>query len=350
MNRIPLAVVGLNWGRKVILQEILDGPATPHFELAGVCAKEKEIVKTFSGELGVKPYFCYEDLLRDERVPAIALMTGPNGRAEMIRKAVESGKHVMTTKPIERDPEAALAVLRRAKELGRVVHLNSPGPRPSPDVQKILKWQADFRLGQPIAARADIWANYREEPDGSWYDDPMQCPAAPIFRLGIYLINDLIRLFGRVHAVSVMTSRIFTGRPTPDNAQLALRFDNGAIANIFSSFCIDDTQWWLSSLTLNYAKGTIYRNVGPAKGKNPRENPELSLVTRVGEDRVVHRHVADGTTEDYQWDAFHAAIMGKKLKDELASEQVVEALRVIRAMERAEKSGREELVSISADR
>jgi len=344
MKRVPLAVVGLNWGHKIIHQDLLQGSGSRYFELAGVCALEREVAQACSREFGVPAFFDFEELLRNKDIPAVALMTGPNGRAELICRAVESGKHVMTTKPIERDPDAALAALRRSRELGRVVHVNSPAPLPSPDLLKILQWQKDFELGRPIAARADIWANYRESSDGSWYDDPALCPAAPIFRLGIYLINDLVRLFGRVETVSVMTSRMFTGRPTPDNAQLGLRFASGALANIFSSFCINDTQWWLSSLTLNYANGTIYRNVGPSRGNNPRQKPELSLVTRFKDERVVRHHVAEGTTEDYQWQNFHAAICGSRLENELESEQVVEALRIIQAMQRAEQSGKEERV------
>lgn len=93
---------------------------------------------------------------------------------------------------------------------------------PSPDLNQILLWREDLRLGRPIAARADIWSSYREAADGSWYDDPEKCPVAPIFRLGIYLINDLIRLVGKPVAVSVMSSRLFTGRPCVRNMRIAV--------------------------------------------------------------------------------------------------------------------------------
>lgn len=338
MSKIPIGVVGLNWGRNVIREQIVNGPASEHFELAAVCCKEADKVDACANEFGVKPYYTFDDLLRDQKIPALGLMTGPVGRAELIRRAVEAGKHVMTTKPIEIDPEAALEVLRLAKDRRRVVHLNSPTPLPSPDIRQMMEWREELALGRPIAARADIWSSYREEPDGSWYDDPVKCPVAPIFRLGIYLINDLIRLIGTPRAVSVMSSRLFTGRPTPDNAQLSLLFDNGAIANIFSSFCVNDAQWWLSSLTLNYENGTIYRNVGPARGMNPRERPELTVVTNDGGFPRSRSIVADGSTEDYQWSAFHRAIQGKPVQGDLTDEQVVAALRVVRAMARAELS------------
>lgn len=344
MKKLPIGVVGLNWGRSVIENQILTGPAAELFELVAVCAREPATVEACARDFRVKAYHRLGDLLGDSRIAAIGLMTGPVGRAGLIRQSVEAGKHVMTTKPLEVDPDAALAVLREARALGRIVHANSPTPVPSDDIRRILDWQREFRLGRPIAARADIWSNYREVADGSWYDDPLQCPVAPIFRLGIYLINDLIRLLGTPTEVSVMSSRLFTGRPTPDNAQLSLRFANGAVANVFSSFCINDAQWWLSSLTLNFENGTVYRNVGPATGANPRCFPELKVVVNRDGVPEVHSAVATGSTEDYQWSAFHRAIHGQPIDADLSEDQIVAALRVFRAMARAESSQRIELV------
>jgi predicted dehydrogenase len=338
MNRIPIAVIGLNWGSKVIRDQLLRGPGAEHFQLAGVCAREPDRVDACAREFGVRGFHDIEEVFRDRAIPAIGLMTGPFGRADLMRRAVEAGKHIITTKPVEVDPDAALDVLRLARQRGRVIHLNSPGPLAPPDLNQILAWREEFQLGRPVAARADIWSNYRETSDGSWYDDADRCPVAPIFRLGIYLINDLIRLVGRPVAVSVMSSRLFTGRPTPDNAQLSLRFENGTLATIFSSFCVNDAQWWLSSLTLNFENGTVYRNVGPTRGPSPRQHPELALVVNQNGKPCTTRITAAGSTEDYQWHAFHSAIRGDPLPVQLEDEDVVLALRVVRAMRRAEIS------------
>ncbi len=214
MNRIPIGIVGLNWGLSVIQEQLLSGPGAEHFRLAAVCSKEHDKVESYASTFGVTPYHSLDALLNDQSIPAVGLMTGPFGRGELISRAIQAGKHVMTTKPIEVDPEAALSALRLAKSLHKVVHLNSPTPIPSPDIRQIIDWRQRHGLGRPVGARADIWSSYREQADGSWYDDGEKCPVAPIFRLGIYLINDLIRLFGKPLAVSAMSSRLFTGRPT----------------------------------------------------------------------------------------------------------------------------------------
>ena len=117
-------------------------------------------------------YTDLDKLLQNEEIPTIGLFTGPVGRAGLLDRIIEAGKDVITTKPFENDPAAATDVLEEAKRLGRVIHLNSPNPGLSPDLAAIQRWRNELDMGAPVAARADVWAHYREEADGSWYDDP----------------------------------------------------------------------------------------------------------------------------------------------------------------------------------
>ncbi len=189
----------------------------------------------------------------------MALFTPPSKRATLIGRVIEAGRHVITTKPFELDCAAAEAVLREAHRRNLAVHMNSPAPTPADDIARIKWWEQEHALGAPIGMRAETWSNYRESTDGSWYDDPARCPVAPICRLGIYFLNDFAALLGQPARVHVMQSRIFTGRPTPDNAQMAIEFQNGALANVFASFCIGDGNPWPDRVTLNYERGTIDR-------------------------------------------------------------------------------------------
>lgn len=343
-GKLRLAMVGLNFGKELIDRDLSGGAASHYFDLAAVCGLERDKTDAVAAERGVRAYYSLDDVLADRDIEAVCLIVGPKDRAAKIRKIIDAGKHVMTTKPFETDAQAGLEVLQYAKKHQCVVHLNSPSPLPSPDLGQIFEWQKNKGLGRPIAARADMWASSREKADGSWYDDPEGCPVAPIFRIGIYAINDLIRLLGEPESVSVMVSRIFTGRPTPDNAQLAIRFASGVLANVFASFCVRDGHYWRNSLTLNYENGTVYRNVGPAKSPDPFREPELSVVTFDGKKSQVETAVANSASDIYQWKNFSDAIRGKPLDGELTPEEVVRGLRVIEAMRRAEKSNREEKV------
>ncbi|MDD5198550.1 MAG: Gfo/Idh/MocA family oxidoreductase [Terrimicrobiaceae bacterium] len=342
-NKIPIAIVGLNFGRWIVADRDKPEGLGKYFELVSVCDLDPARAHDIATKAGVPACTNLDEILTNPKIPVVGIFTSPSGRSDLIRKAIRAGKDVMTTKPFETDAEKAGALLEEARALGRVVHLNSPGPLVPPDLQRIEEWREQYQLGRPIGGRAEVYASYREKANGSWYDDPDKCAVAPIFRLGIYVINDLVRLFGEAESAQVLKSRIFTERPTPDNAQLGILFKSGAVASVFASFCIDDGQPYASSTTLHFENGTIYRNVGRlAFGGGPKAPTKVHVVARRnGEPVIESAEYANGSGE-YQWEAFYRAIHGEKL--ETPREVVIGGLRIIAAMARAEKSGATEPV------
>jgi predicted dehydrogenase len=344
VDRVRIAIVGLNFGRHIV-GDLTHGPGQKHVELAAVCDLDAARAAEIAGSSGVPAVATLDELLADQCIEAIGLFTGPVGRADLIRKIIRAGKHVMTTKPFELNPAAALEALQEARRLGRVVHLNSPAPVLPDDLQQIRQWQRQYNLGRPVACRRDVWASYREQADGGWYDDPRQCPVAPIFRLGIYLINDLVRLFGEAESVQVMQSRLFTGRPTADNAQMAILFRNGVLGTIFASFCVNDGQQYANTMTLNYERGTIYRNTGPRPDGLGQRRPQMSLVARTeaNQTMLAQAEPADSSGA-YQWENFKFAVRGGILADQVTAGEIVAGIKIIAAMARTEESGRTEQV------
>lgn len=337
---VPLVIVGLRFGRCMI-DRIRNGEEGPHVRLAGVCDLKADLARALGAELGIPAYSSLDDALADPAVRVIGLYTPPQGRAELVRRCIRAGRDVMTTKPFELDPRAAAAVLEEARELGRVVHLNSPSPHPA-DVAQIETWIKDYDLGQPVSARAEEYTSVREQADGTWYDDPLRCPLAPIFRLGIYPINDLVRLFGPAQQVFAQGERLRTGRPTPDQGQLSIRFRRGGLANVFATYCCDDGDRYLNSLLLHCERGTIYRNLDPGMERMAPEGSgsRLSLVMGDASSRrlVETKHISQ-RSGDYDWVAFGRAIAERRPLEAKACAAVVEGIRVISAMAESDRTG-----------
>jgi len=335
-DRVPIAVVGLGFGARMV-DLLLSPPANELFELVAVCDVDSYRLAEVAARTGLRGCQSLDALLDTEDVVAVGLFTGPAGRAGLVRKIIQSGRHVLTTKPFELDADAAREVLAEARAFKRVVHLNSPAPVLPADLRQIEQWREQYQLGEAVAGRGEVWTSYFEEADGGWYDDPERCPVAPVLRLGIYLINDLVRLFGEAEAVQVTCSRLRTGRPTPDNAQIGIRFRNGAIGNVFASFCVDDGRRFNSLLTLNYTGGTISRQ---SRAVSPVGRTNLSVVAGAqlgGSSRETT--ATSGGSGDYEWDAFHRAVRGDGPPDVKVHHQVVAGLRIVEAMARAERSG-----------
>ena len=102
-----------------------------YIELVGLCDRDVSISSRIAKRHAVRQYASLDEVLGDPEVEAVGLFTPPNARAELIRKIIRAGKHVMTTKPFELDAAAALAVLEEARALKKIVHINSPEPLPA---------------------------------------------------------------------------------------------------------------------------------------------------------------------------------------------------------------------------
>lgn len=329
---LPVAIVGLSFGRHII--DLLQEPeVSKFFKLVAVCDLKKKVVDEVASFCGVKAYYSVDDLLEDDSVAAVGLYTQPSGRAKLIREILHAGKDVMTTKPFELDDVEAEEVLREAQSLGRVIHLNSPSPEPTLDMAEIQAWVKKYNLGRLISARGEVWASYFEKTDGTWMDDAMLCPGGVMMRLGIYLINDIVRLGGVIDQVNLLDTRVRTGRPTPDNALLTMSFRSGCLASVFASFCVDDGDRYSNGLVLNYERGTIYRNIGATSLVPKQGHANLSLVIHDGESRrVVAEKSLPEVSGLYQWDAFYSAIINRQSISDDYIQKIVEGVRILQSM------------------
>ena len=351
MEKVKIAIVGLNFGNAIVRKLLeLEAKGESPMEIAGICDTNPErfaVVERSNGRT-FRHYASVDEVLADPEVEAVGLFIGPNGRAKVIRKILAAGKDVMTTKPFEADPAEAKAILAEARALGRIVHANSPAPGLPDDLASIARWREERGLGQPVAAYCETYANYRESPDGSWYDDPALCPVAPVLRIGIYLLNDLVWLFGRAASVAVQETRLFTKRPTSDNATLSIRFESGALATVFASFCVRDGSPWGNQLVVHFENGTVFRNMAVARREDGGAEMELVVADPADErgcaQRSVHaeRVVARRVSGSYDWEGFAKAVRREPDAPAYADDDlVVEPIRILVAMKKAAKTHRE---------
>ncbi len=342
MNNQPIkmGLVGLRFGAGLAERQIIGASAERFIQITAVCDMNRERASEFAAKHTLPMYDDLDEMLASADIEAVMLVTPPAGRAGLVRKCLEAGKHVLTTKPFELDPAVALDVLREARERGLVVHLNSPAPLPSSDLAQIRCWQRDFNLGRPVAGHWETYAKYQEQADGSWLDSFEKCPAAPIFRIGIYGINELIAVMGEVESVEVATGRISTGRPTPDNAQLLIRFAGGAIGSVYAALGIGDGTLYPAALTLHFENGTIYKTQVRPVGSRDFTAIEMRLRTlidgRLHEENIVLP--PENRSGSYQYENFYRAIREGRDPGEVSPETIAAGIKVIALMAQKERA------------
>lgn len=335
MKKFKLAVVGLHFGKWLVENEVLKGNGEPYFELAAVCDTNEPLAKACAAQFRVPFYTSLNALLAAETtIPLILLATGPGGRAKIVSRLIDAGKAVMTTKPFEIDAAAALAVLKKAEKANIPIFLNSPPPVPPQDILCILEWVKQYRLGRLIGYHAGNWANYREVPDGTWYDDPLLCPGAPLLRLGIYCLNDLSWFTtAGIRSLSVHQSKIFTRRPTADNACLSFCHEDGTIGSVYSSFCINDGHPYSQLLQLHFENGSVQRSI--ACTSCPKEDfITVSLHTPGQSKALSEEKTFPKQGAGYRWDCMHKALRGQKPKGQIAPGQVAASIYILQEMQR----------------
>lgn len=346
MEAVKTGILGLKFGAKLVRNRILNTENEKYIRLTCVCDRDRELADRFAAETSLKAFYSLDDMLKDPDLEAVMLFTPPRGRAELIRQCLNAGKHVLTTKPFELDHQAALDVLNEAKAKNLAVHLNSPAPCPSGDLAQIRNWQEKYDLGRPVSAYWETYVRYEEKADGTWLDDPEKCPAAPLFRLGIYGINELLAIFGKVDSVELAAGRLFTGRPTPDHTALMIRFANGAIGQIHASFCIDDGTMYPSALTLHFQRGTIRKMQMRPVGTSVFTGVKMSLQTVI--DSKIHEEsvTLPGSVRsgEYEFDMFCKAVRKEPLHEESSPEIIAEGIRVIDMMAEKERIQKNERI------
>lgn len=307
-NKLLIAIVGLNFG-KYIIEQIINGPGKDFFEIESVCDNDPKLCLNINNKYGIQSYTSIDELLTKTKASVIGLFTGPHTRLQLLNKLLDNDKHIITTKPFAFDYENSELLFNKALKKNLSIQLNSPSPKISPDLKFIQYCIDTYDLGRPVGIQASVWANYNEKFDNSWYDNPDLCPVAPITRLGIYLINDIVELLGKPTDLKVVENKLRTKRPTSDNASLSISFENNSIANIFSSFCINDGDPYRNSMIVSFENGTINRNVG--KDKTDGFKSQLSLVKlndKLNRKVVAEEKFPELSGDYYQWDEFYKNI------------------------------------------
>lgn len=341
MKRYRMAVVGLHFGKWLIDNEIIKGYAAPYFELAAVCDQNEVLAHACAREYHVKAYTRLEDALADRDIDLVTLITGPNHRAKLLDKIVDAGKAVMTTKPFETDAAEALRILKKAEAAGVPLFINSPQPVAPDDIACIQEWQEKYALGRLVGYHASNWASYREDPDGTWYDDPEQCPAAPLLRLGIYCMSDLSWFIPEdIEELTVVQSRVFTRRPTSDNAHATVKHADGTLGSIYSSFCVGDGEVYQNRLELQFEGGSVTRKINSMLLLED-DFIELELSTQYHGKHLTEKRTLPKYGSGYRWDWMHHVLTGESLPEKhTRPEQIAKSIRLIEKVKEAAREQR----------
>jgi predicted dehydrogenase len=210
-------VVGYGYWGPNLVRNVVE---RPEFRLMGLCELDEGRAEDFRRRHpGVWVESDLDTALADPRIEAVAIATPPHTHYNLVRRALEAGKHVLVEKPLARTAEEAAALILLADELGLVM---MPGHTfvYSPSVNKVREMIQGDELGEiyfVTSSRMNL---------GIYQQDGVVLDLAP------HDLSILLHWLGKPLADVSATGRSVYQDGVHETAFLTLRFEGGTQANV----------------------------------------------------------------------------------------------------------------------
>ena len=220
-------------------------------ELVAVCSRDQGRADAFAAKHGASAaYGSLDDMLADSRVDAVFIASPNSLHAAQAIQAAQSGKHVLSEKPMTTTLEDAVAMVRICRDsrvkLGVGFELrHNPGHILARDlvVQGALgrvtlaqgQWGFGTRGQETFPPRTGL---------RQWWDDPEAIGgASTMMGTGVHVVDLLRFLLGQeVTEVAALTDGQTEERPLEQIATLTLRFEEGTLGTVVCGRLLPDSR------------------------------------------------------------------------------------------------------------
>ncbi|WP_066186909.1 Gfo/Idh/MocA family protein [Gracilibacillus timonensis] len=255
MSKIKIGVIGLGSISEMHIQSY---QKSEEAELIAVCDINQERLEQKAEDLGVSyAYTDYQELLANPEVEAISICTWNNSHAEIAIAALNSGKSVLSEKPLCKTVEEAEAVQQAVTDNPDQFLQVGYVRRFGTNTQVLKKFIDSGDLGDIYYSKASC-IRVLGNP-GGWFADKERSGGGPLIDLGVHVIDLCWYLMGKpkVKSVSGNTYHQLGNRSNieyksfyqaadydadqndvEDSANALIRFENGASLAVEVSFAL----------------------------------------------------------------------------------------------------------------
>lgn len=173
-----------------------------------------------------------ESLIADDGIDAVFVLTPTATHVALAHQCLDAGKHVLIEKPVAEDPPAIRDVARHAQRVGRV---GLPGHNylHLPECHRLLRQVADGRLGR-LRALFITYTIAHPESLAAHYGGVLAEVMVHHAYVALAILGRPDRVYGGVSRPG------WQQLTTDDQAWMTWEYANGALAQLFASFAVDD--------------------------------------------------------------------------------------------------------------
>ncbi len=197
---LRVGIVGLGWAGETHLKGYLQQPGV---EVVAVADPAEGRLGQIAATYNVPhSYADYRDLVARDDIDAVSVATPNHLHAPVAIAALDSGKHVLSEKPLARSSAEGEAMVRAATNAGRVLQV-AFNHRQRGDVQVLKTYIESGGLGRIYHAKAS-WMRRAGIPGmGGWFTSREMAGGGPMIDLGVHVLDMALYLLGEPELISV---------------------------------------------------------------------------------------------------------------------------------------------------
>jgi predicted dehydrogenase len=262
-GQINWGIIGAGW----IAEKFAQGVSVVNdAKIKAVASRDLERARKFAREHGIDvAYGSYEELARDPNVDVVYVATPHPFHCENTLMCLDLGKPVLCEKPLAMNEMEVHRMIDKAKESDLFL-MEAIWTRFLPSIAKAEEIVASGELGEVRHIKSDFGIMRDFDPNHRVFNKALG--GGSLLDIGIYPLFLTLLLWGEPDSISAVAD---IGSTTVDESlALTLKYSDGRIAVLFSSFRVDSTvethicgtkgrlklnRWWFCPSTLELSKG-----------------------------------------------------------------------------------------------
>ena len=253
-------------------------PKTKDAELKCVCDLQEEKAREIARELGCEWTTRYEDMLKREDIDVIGIFTPSGTHCDYAVKAIQAGKHVFVTKPMDISIEKCDVAIEEARNAGVILAVDFQ-LRYEEINQKIKLALDNERLGRLILGDLRMkWYRTQEYYEGGYpigWRKRRKTEGGSAANQGVHFIDLLQWFMGPVKTVYGRSGTFAHDIETEDLSIAFLTFENGAWGSIVTTTASYPSLGSLIEITGD--NGSLVWRDGEISLYKCKDNPQPSL-------------------------------------------------------------------------
>jgi predicted dehydrogenase len=222
---INAAIAGLGWWGQTLVESVQDSDKIRF--VAGTTRSLSDEAKSFADQYNFELKQSYEDLLADDNIDAVVLVTPHSMHAPQTIAAAKVGKHVFCEKPFALTGADAASAIEAAEAAGITVAVGY-NRRFHPEMLALKEKIAKGELGTLLHLEATMtFPNALFLKPGAWRADNSETPCGGLTPMGVHAIDGFIDLCGEIDEVYCQSFRRAVEVDADDTTSILFRMKDG---------------------------------------------------------------------------------------------------------------------------